>query len=107
MWGSQVGQNSGVLTCLGWALRADTRWDADRIESSAGSESEHKTTECQGSCIEPSGGLQGGNKRPGFKFSLCHPLPMWPWCEVSHLAPVKGGAGGYVNGLQFAGLVPQ
>lgn len=47
MWGSQVGQNSGVLTCLGWALRADTRWDADRIESSAGSESEHKTTERQ------------------------------------------------------------
>lgn len=73
----------------------DTSRDTDRIKPTASSEYEHRATVGQGMCIEPSGGLRGGNGAPIQVLALS----TWPWWVVSPLcawfcSAVEGHGGG-------------
>lgn len=50
----------------------DTSRDTDRIKPTASSEYEHRATVGQGMCIEPSGGLRGGNGAPDSSSGSVH-----------------------------------
>lgn len=84
----------------------DTSRDTDRIKPRASSEYEHRATVGQGMCIEPSGGLRGGNGALDSSSGSVHvalvggvsPLCAWFCSAVEGHGGGKGSTGG--QGLQ-------